>query len=254
VVEVIAAGIADFLSELRNHWNECTGSTGQHCPYEFAVTDDQVVQGCAWISENDPPEMRAQRAALATQFSPLTQAIRGLTPDEFESLGAGVLGVIGVRDARVTKRSQDEGIDFFGKLHMSDFLLQNHALPNVEKQLEVWVIGQAKHYVVDPVGTGPIRELVGSCALARAGVWPIQGETYSKSIQVRQHDPVYALMITCGQFSQPAWRLMATAGVIGMDGPMLAQLLALSGQFTGANNDFDGERFSTWLAEQEGVG
>ncbi len=250
--EVVEEELHDFLTELRHHWNECAAETGRYCPFEFSALDDKVLQGCAWISENDLPSVREQRALLAAQFSPLLQAIRNMDPDDFEALGAGILNVLGVRSAKATTRSRDEGIDFFGRLRMSDFMLQHHALPNVERQLEVWIIGQAKRYVADPVGTASIRELVGSCELARAGIWPIRATTYSPAIQIRQLDPVYALMITCGQFSGPAWKLMRAAGVVGMDGPMLAQMLALEGQLTDAETGaFDPVRFGDWLDGQE---
>lgn len=249
--EVVEEELADFRGRLRSRYNAC-GETGEYCPFEFNPRDEELVQGCAWISDDDPNEVREQRAALAAQFDPLLQAIRDLTPDDFELLGAGVLDVIGVQSPKATKRSQDEGIDFFGRLRMSDFLLQNHTLPNVERQLKVWIVGQAKRYPVKLVGTEEIRELVGSCELARAGIWPIQGDTYVQELPIRRFDPIYALMITCGQFSQPAWRIMKAAGVIGMDGPMLAKMLALEGVARGYGDPdaFDADVFAAWIAQQ----
>jgi len=252
VAEVVEDELGDFRARLRAHWNDFPGTTGEYCPFEFSKLDDEVIQGCAWIFEDDTDDVRAQRTALAGQFSPLLEAIHHLDPDEFEKLGAGVLKLIGVSSPTATKPSQDEGIDFFGRLQMSEFLLQNHTLPNVERQLSVWVVGQAKRYVKHPVGTAHIRELIGTCELARAGVWPIQETAYSVAIPIKRFDPIYALMITCGQFSEPAWRILRTGGVIGMDGPMLAQLLALAGVATGDDGKaFDEQKFHAWIAAQK---
>lgn len=250
--EIAQAELRDFRARLVAHYNTCVGETGEYCPYEFNKVDDELLQGCAWIADDDPDDVRVQRTALAEQFHPLLQAIRALEPDDFELLGAGVLDVIGVEAPKATKRAQDEGIDFFGRLRMSEFLLQSHTLPNVERQLRVWIIGQAKRYTKYPVSTAEIRELIGSCELARAGIWPIQGAAYGQEMQIRPFDPIYALMITCGQISEPGRRILREAGVIGMDGPMLAQMLALEGVASDLNagGAFSPDLFAEWIASQ----
>src|SRR5207248_5447145 len=97
--------------------------------------------------------------------------------------------------------------------------------PGVHSQMSVWMVGQAKHFLKGKVSTPDIRELVGSVLLARSRAFSVNTEKYI-DLRIRACDPVFFLFFTTGQISAYGWTLLDSAGVIGMDGEMVASFLA----------------------------
>lgn len=120
---------------------------------------------------------------------------------------------------------------------------------NVHKQLFVWLIGQAKHYVKQSVGTKDIRELVGSVELAKRGAYASSQMPHT-GLEIRQADPVCCILLTTGVLTSDSWALLRRSGVIGMDGEMIAAFLAdkEAGQ---DGQGFELDTFVEWLGTGE---
>jgi len=170
-----------FLEALRRETNELTEG-GRFAPFAFNSSSEYVLQGCAFAEPRDPPDLKAAKARRA-RYDEYVSALRNLGPQEFERLCAGILRLVGVSNAQLTRRTGDEGIDFSGRLPLGQYLFPGDVFPTIQNQLAVWMIGQAKRYEATVVSTPAIRELVGSVELAkgRAIAEPVDEPTDDQS-------------------------------------------------------------------------
>lgn len=241
--EAAAGWEARFLSRLRDEHAEYA-SRGRFVVYAFNSSSPEYIQGCAYVEPSDDDDTKKAKQLRAV-FDDYVTAIAGLTPRDFETLCKGILALWEVEDPQVSQYSGDEGIDFYGRLRLERHLASDKPFPGVERQLTVWMVGQAKHYKKGKVSTPEIRDLVGAVALARAHAFGGAGDKY-EDLHLRVCDPVFYLFFTTGPMSLDTWRLLDRSGVIGMDGQMLAAFLADHG--VGIKGDvFDADTFATWI-------
>lgn len=236
-----------FLDELRKQHNDLT-SLGRFVPFAFNSSSEYMLQGAAFIEPADSEAVRGAKQRRA-RLSAYVIALEELAPLRFEALCAGVLGLLNVKRPMLTSRSSDEGIDFYGRLDIGTSIFPNDPYPTIQKQLSVWMVGQAKRYLTMQVSTPDIRELVGSIELARARAFGGQGEKYA-DLKLRLCDPIFYLFFTTGRISGDGWRLLERSGVVAMDGAMLASFFADRevGVFEGA---FDDGSFQDWIRQYE---
>lgn len=212
-----------FLSELRRQLSEAR-KLGRYSLFTFNSSSEYMIQGAAFIEPLDPSDIKKVKKQ-ASQFKSYIAALEDISPREFEALCVGILAELGVDK---TRSSADEGIDFYGRLHLETFLVPTYRSPGIEKQLGVWMVGQAKHYQSSVVSTFDIRDLVGAVELAKARAYGI-GESKYPDLAIRVCDPVFYIFITTGRMSSATWRLLQRSGMIGMDGQMVAGFLAEHG-------------------------
>ena len=203
-----------------------------------------MIQGVAFVEPSDLADLRESNERRAS-FDKYIPILRALDPDDFEALCAGILSLLGVDDPKITRRSADEGIDFYGCLDIGKMLLAGDKLPSVEKQLSVWLIGQAKRYDKATASTFHVRELVGSIELAKGRAFSGVGENYD-NLRIRVCDPVFYLFFSTGHITAPTWKLVTKSGVIAMDAHMLAWFLA--GHEIGyRHGQLDKDEFRSWV-------
>lgn len=200
-------------------------------------SSDYLIQGAAFVEGTETPEGLHHKSRRKHIFR-LLSAMRSLSAQEFEGFCTKVIRQIGAEASYTTKLSGDEGIDFFGKLMLRNHIFPNDVAPTLQSQLNVWLIGQAKHYRAIKVATPDIRELVGSVELARHRAFSsIKGSPYP-DLDILACDPVFRLFFTTGEISTDGWQLLEQSGVVGMDGLMLSAFLCdrgvcqSSGQFS----------------------
>lgn len=211
----------------------------------FNPSSPDHIQGAAFVAPNDPPEVVEVKSKrlLAHQYH---QILKQLTPSEFETLCGKVMEKLGVRNVTVTPRSGDEGIDFYGQLHLEDFLHSSKGLPTIERQMHVWIIGQAKRYIETLVSPEDIRDLVGAVQLARGEAYASEVTSKYPDLRLRVCDPIYCVFVTTGHITANTWRLIDRSGVIAMDGAMLAQFVA-ENDLAKLGAQVDPEGFRQWL-------
>jgi hypothetical protein len=203
-----------------------------------------MVQGACFIEPMDSEALQEQKERRL-RYSDYYAALQDLTPNEFELLCGKLIGLFGVKNPCVTRTSADEGIDFYGHLSLNSLFFPNDLSPTLQKQLKVWLVGQAKHYKKTQSGTPQLRELVGSVELGRARAFGSVSNPLS-GLDLRVADPVFMIFVTTGSISINGWRLLERSGVIGFDGEMIAAFLADRG--AGMNeNEFDANKFKAWL-------
>lgn len=218
--ETIALDVSGRLQQLLNEYREL----GRPTYVVFNSSSQDLLQGAAFIEPVDSSDVSAakKRRRLLNDYHKL---LMKMTPDEFEILCKRVLDLMGVRDAVCTPSSGDDGIDFFGRLHLEDVLLRE-AFPTVQRQLTLWMIGQAKKYDSTSLSTNFVRELVGSVELARRGVFgTADPETYA-TLKIKAFEPIFYLLFTTGHITRNTWSVIEQSGVVAMDGAMLAAFLA----------------------------
>lgn len=170
--------------------------------------------------------------------------INEISPVQFEKLCTKFLTLLGVETPYQTRLSGDNGIDFYGKLKLSRFLNTANPFPGIEAQLDVWIVGQAKHMVNTKLSTPELRHLYGSVQFGRSNVAPKHDQI---GIGLRIADPVYCLLVTTGVFSRDSWYLAKNSGVILMDGQMIAEFLAQKGVGLDSG-EFCKNSFYSWLS------
>ena len=120
--------------------------------------------------------------------------------------------------------------------------------PVFESDLVFWLLGQAKHYRDSKVSTPDLRALAGSVFLGRARAFPREGSL--PRLDIRACDPVIMLFLMTGQISSDGWDLCRRAGIVAMDGEMLAAFLAdkqVGAIEEGEIRKFSSRLFAEWL-------
>lgn len=240
-----------FLYLLRQELSELN-RIGRFAPFDFNSSSDYLIQGCAFIEPRDSDETKEAKHRRS-QYGQYTAALVELSPREFEALCVGLLNVIGVEDPQLTPYSADEGIDFYGKLQLEQFVFSGSIYPGVQRQLSVWMIGQAKHYSAGRVSTFEIRELVGAVQLVRGSAYGSVREEYA-GLRLRICDPAFYLFFTTGRISLNSWRLITRSGVAAMDGHMVAAFLADQAIGTDEAGIFREGTFKSWIAKYNAHG
>jgi hypothetical protein len=217
------AWLTRFISRLVAILDEAT-SLGSVVTFTFNSSGTDFIQGACFA---EPSASVAEKEAMAnrTKLVDIFAQLASLTPIEFEKLSGRILALLGVSEPHVTQASADQGVDFYGRLSLGELLKPTSLTPGGEKQLHVWLVGQSKHYPQTSVGTGAIRELVGSVELARVKIFSGPSDPLSK-LEVRLCDPIVYLMFTTGTFTAGSKALLTRSGVIAFDGMQISQLLA----------------------------
>jgi hypothetical protein len=192
--------------------------------FAFNSTSDDYIQGAYYIEKVDSAAVAAAKQGRLN-VEPLKGIIKALTFTEFEMLCPAVLSLIGVRDARRTPHSRDQGIDFHGKLQIADFEEAEFPFMHFQHDLIFWIIGQAKHYPDGKVSAPEIRSLAGAVYLARFKEYASTTRLAS-DLPLRSCDPVVSLFFTTGSFSRDAIRIAKNSGIILKDIDDIASLLA----------------------------
>jgi hypothetical protein len=246
---------SDEADEMAERWAEQflaylsteIGELGRVGRVSIAVLNSSspyMVQGSAFIEPHDDQDVRDAKVRRG-RFADYATVIAGVSKEQFECVCRGILDALRVENVQLTRRTADEGIDFFGELRLDQLLVPEARFPTWEAQLKVWMVGQAKHYEVGQASTPVIRELVGSVELAKSRAYST-GEDKYPDLLIRACDPVVYLFFTTGSFSSYAWRLLDRSGVVGMDGGMVAAFLADRG--IGIRDEqFDEDEFMSWL-------
>lgn len=234
-----------FLVRLRQNMS-ALHERGRACYYDFNSSSEYMVQGSAFVEPGvDSADLRIAKEARRHLRSYVDE-LQGLKPSEFEVLCRGMLTILGVKAPALTPATADQGIDFYGLLPLGS-LLKPNALPGLHTILNVWLIGQAKHYTAGHAATPEIRELVGSVGLAQAQAFGRPDSPYPQ-LKVRLCDPVFYLFFTTGRISAPGWQLLDSSGVVGMDGEMVGAFLADNGVGM-VDGEFSPDAFQSWLSQ-----
>ena len=233
---------AKVKAQLRLRLNELQ-EIGRPARIEFNTSDLAYVQGACFIAPRDPPQVQEQklRRSRVDQYHGL---LRQLDPHDFELLCRRVLKLFGVRLPCLTRGTADEGIDFFGQLEGETIFFPQDLQPTIQRQLSIWLVGQAKRYTNAPTGTPVIRDLVGAVTLAKAGGLSTATSPFP-GLTIRVSDPVFLMLMTAGTLSTRAWNLAARSGVIAIDGEILAAFLV--DRVRGLGDSPQAMDFRNWL-------
>ena len=204
-----------------------------------------LIQGAAFIEPNDD-DLTKQHKNSRRYILRMWDALRSLNDREFEVCCTRILEEPGVTAPILTQFVADQGIDFYRKLRLVDFIQSGDLEPTIQTQFDIWMIGQAKNYQRTKVATPDIRELVGSVELAKARAFATdEGEKFV-DLKIRPCDPIFQLFFTTGHISDDGWTFLASSGVIGMDGLMLSAFLSDRGIGL-LNGDFNRDAFAKWM-------
>lgn len=231
------------ISELIALKRATSENAGEMWTIELCGSEDEYIRGS---SSADPTlsEREQQVRSFRKHADLLKKSLLSLTPFEFEKACTSILRLMGCADPFTSPRSNDGGIDFYGRLEMKGRLDNQLPYGGIDRRTGVWLVGQAKHYPNRPVQTAPVRELVGSIDLARTG-----GAIHRwEGLSVRPYDAVIQMLFTTGRFSSEALRLVDQTGLVVMNGKQLAVFLTDAG--VGINLDsqeFDPSQFRSDL-------
>jgi hypothetical protein len=206
--------------------------------------NDRAVCGSCWIESFDEPEVRAAKQRRL-YVEPIYRAIRGLTFAEFERFGSRILTELGASAVRVTPHSNDQGIDFYGILRLSDLGTVPAPFLQMAQEVTLRFAGQAKHYPDSSLGPGIVRELVGSVMLARYGIHSSTVSPFQDFGLLALH-PLLGMIFTTGRVTSGAMKVANEAGIMVRSGEQLSVFLADRGVGY-LNGEFNLEEFRRWL-------
>lgn len=212
-----------FLTRIQTEISKAR-EDGRLVPFTLNSMSELHIQGTCFSEPKDSPrekEEKKRRSRLARYY----EFFAKITPSEFEQLSGKILTLFKAKEEFVTRGSGDQGIDFYGQVPFGSILKPSVIEPGAESQLNVWLVGQAKHYSSSQVSTSDIRELVGSIELARAKTYAGRADPLA-NLSIRICDPVFYLFFTTGEISRDGRNLLRKAGVVSMDGMQLAAFLA----------------------------
>jgi hypothetical protein len=230
LAERLAHSLNDALELVEPHLSEIRAITRRHrnsaeregvsWHIELFGSDEEWIRGAAFVDLSLASEERLSRARRA-HVEEVKSEIVGLSPAEFERACTTVLEKLGCQDPHTSSLRNDGGIDFYGQLALKGRLDADLPLGGIDSHVNVWLIGQAKHYPRSAIQTSVIREMVGSVELARTG-----GAIHSwEGLSLRPFDAVVILVFTTGWFSSGSKALLAQSGMLAMNGDQLATFL-----------------------------
>ena len=203
------------------------------------------ISGSCWSSSGLQPDQILRNRCLA-KFGDIVSAIQALTPNEFEQFCAAFLSSLGATKTKVTVQSGDDGIDFYGWLHLGEHQPSQGVLAN---KVRLYFAGQAKHYPKNRLGTAVVRELVGAVELGKAGTIS-NGQNLFDNERLRPFDPLVVLLITTGAFTKGARKLAAGCGIFTFDVGHVAYHLAdrhIGFVLSEESVSFSKEEFDNWI-------
>lgn len=244
----LAEDRVDKVAELINKRQLDLNSQGKIATLCIIGSSSDIVAGSCYVFPTDELTV-AQAKNHRIHATSLHSHIRALTFQEFELFGSKVLRELGAIEATVTPHSNDQGIDFFGKVSFAQF----HDAPanffQLAHEVEIRLAGQAKHYPQNAIGTSIVRELIGSVSLARTKTFSKDYDPF-ETMELRPFSPLVCLLFTSGAFTSGAKQLALRAGVIAKDGLQLATFLADRGVgmiASSSGSTFDSAEFKKWL-------
>jgi hypothetical protein len=234
-----------FLQRIVAHLNDF-GEAGRITTFTINSSSPYHIQGASFIEPHDSSAVRREKANRIL-LKNCESFLKTISFENFEALCAGMLLELGAQRPTITASTRDEGIDFYGRLKLDQILAHGRTLPIFERQLTLWMVGQAKHFQNLDVSTPDIRELVGSVHLARSRAYSTDADTRYMDLTIRPCDSIFYMFFTTGQISRDGWRLLKTSGVVGMDGPMVAAFL-VDRSIGIHQNAFSAPALNKWLA------
>jgi restriction endonuclease Mrr len=214
--------------------------------FDFNASAPELIQGHCYPSDADSADLLASKLARSHSDA-YRDAVRALSPRQFEAVCRGVLLLIGCDNPSLTKSSGDQGIDVFGEFAMTGRLSVRYHLGGPDALMNSWIIGQAKLYT-GTVGPEEIRSFIGAHELARHGISYDNGAALA-ALQAKPYQAVHLFFLTTGAITRGAWTLARHAGIIIFDEDTVATLLA-DHQVATVNNTFVGKDFKSWIASQ----
>ncbi len=79
----------------------------------FNSSSEYMIQGACFIEGSDSEDTKEQKKRRI-RWKEYYEALRSLSPHDFELLCKKLLTVLGAKNVKLTQYSRDEGIDFYG--------------------------------------------------------------------------------------------------------------------------------------------
>jgi len=164
------------------------------------------------------------------RYRSVNKYLKNIDPITFESLCSFYLSLLGCDNIRITRRSSDQGIDFYGILpHEKDQFFS----PNTEKN---YLIGQAKLYTAK-VGTGEIREFIGSIELIKLRVSSGRRYSYKIASDIKYFTLISPIFISSSSFTRDALEIANKVGIKTVNIVQFITLLTSVDDIFDASND-----------------
>lgn len=148
--------------------------------------------------------------AYLKQYKAINKKLLTINYNDFEKVCAFLLKNSGCDFYKVTKRSHDQGIDFFGTLPHKK---SSERINLFSKQ---YVIGQAKYYT-NPISSSGIREFVGSLVLLQRREFSSDNFSYTFATEINLFSQIQPVFITTSRFTKDAINLCNKVGIKHID-------------------------------------
>lgn len=161
-------------------------------------SSQRCVVGSCWVAPTDTAAIAAAKQGRV-HVQQILAALRALTADQFERFGTRILHELGAEQVQVTRRSGDNGVDFYGFLLPGGIMQHPPAICQLAHNIQLLFAGQAKHYPDNPIGPATVREMIGAISLARFKVYSSEPDLF-RGIQASSLQPAYRFALHHGAF------------------------------------------------------
>jgi len=148
-------------------------------------------------------------------------AINELTDDEFESLSATLLAVLGCDTVWKTPASHDQGLDAFGYAQA----FPSKTPHEVRSQCRIVYLAQAKHFSKHKVGSRDLREFVGSVELAVHKIFSTVDQKYA-DLEIKPFGPCIMVFTTSEEIPFTVKTIGHNAGIVVLSAQDIALTLS----------------------------
>lgn len=153
---------------------------------------------------------------------------------------------LGCTHSEVTQLSSDQGVDFIGQFNLGKFQGLPNGFYKLIHDIELFIVGQAKHYPSTRLGPTIIREVLGSVQLAKHELF-YSSNSPLENFNIKPYSPVMTMIFTTGEFTKNAESLAEKTGTIIKNGQQLATFLTERGIGIDENSNFSKDLFQKWL-------
>lgn len=230
---------SDFNTEIKSVFNKESSQFAENMADKIETLSNNFRRKKTTISILDSLDVDTLNYRIngdfIARYCSANSFLESIDPIEFEYLCAYYVGLLGCDDFKATRRSSDQGLDFYGSLPFDE---HSFFAPVHEK---IFLIGQAKLYKAK-VGTSEIREFFGSIELLRRRIFSSETYAYRMATELKPYTPINPIFITSSSFTKDSEELCSQLGIRMIDIVKLLTLL-VSDEEIFDNNKFNGQTF-----------
>ncbi|EKO3416133.1 restriction endonuclease [Vibrio fluvialis] len=194
---------SDFFTESKRLFSIEKVEKAEIIAEEISKLDDSYreISGYCIIDKIDENYNYQLNSRFLSRYRALESYLNtNVTAESFERLCAYYLQMVGCEQVQVTRKSDDQGLDFYGRLPLQ---VKEHYRTQMTNH---YLVGQAKLYT-NKVSTMEIREFIGSVEMLKRRISSNDNYVYELSSSINMFTSLTPIFIASSSFTSEAAEL-----------------------------------------------